>query len=297
VTGMYNRVTQRSITATSLAGLQANLDRVGRLQQQLSSGRLISVPSDSPTGTVSALQIRSEIRANEQYVRNAEDGIGWLSTIDGALTTSLEGVQRVRALTLQGMSTGGNDAQSRAAMATELKAIREGLIQIANTKYLDRPVFGGATGDPVAYVAAGTFTADTTPVMRTVGDNVDLRVDYSGDEVFGTGTNQLFTVMADIAYHLETDPTQLDGDLIRLDTAKATMQTSVADIGARYGRMLTVRQAAEDRIITLKSSQSEVENIDLPKTIMELQMQQVSYQAALAATARAIQPSLLDFLR
>jgi flagellar hook-associated protein 3 FlgL len=294
---MYNRVTQRSITATSLAGLQANLDRVGRLQQQLSSGRLISVPSDSPTGTVSALQIRSEIRANEQYVRNAEDGIGWLSSIDGALTTSLEGVQRVRALTLQGMSTGGNNAQSRAAMATELKAIREGLIQIANTKYLDRPVFGGATGDPVAYVAAGTFTADTTPVMRTVGDNVDLRVDYSGDEVFGTGTNQLFTVMADIAYHLETDPTQLDGDLIRLDTAKATMQTSVADIGARYGRMLTVRQAAEDRIITLKSSQSEVENIDLPKTIMELQMQQVSYQAALAATARAIQPSLLDFLR
>ena len=294
---MYNRVTQRSITATSLAGLQANLDRVGRLQQQLSSGRLISVPSDSPTGTVSALQIRSEIRANEQYVRNAEDGIGWLSSIDGALTTSLEGVQRVRALTLQGMSTGGNDAQSRAAMATELKAIREGLIQIANTKYLDRPVFGGATGDPVAYVAAGTFTADTTPVMRTVGDNVDLRVDYSGDEVFGTGTNQLFTVMADIAYHLETDPTQLDGDLIRLDKAKATMQTSVADIGARYGRMLTVRQAAEDRIITLKSSQSEVENIDLPKTIMELQMQQVSYQAALAATAKAIQPSLLDFLR
>jgi flagellar hook-associated protein 3 FlgL len=294
---MYNRVTQRSITATSLAGLQANLDRVGRLQQQLSSGRLISVPSDSPTGTVSALQIRSEIRANEQYVRNAEDGIGWLSSIDGALTTSLEGVQRVRALTLQGMSTGGNDAQSRAAMATELKAIREGLIQIANTKYLDRPVFGGATGDPVAYVAAGTFTADTTPVMRTVGDNVDLRVDYSGDEVFGTGTDQLFTVMADIAYHLETDPTQLDGDLIRLDKAKATMQTSVADIGARYGRMLTVRQAAEDRIITLKSSQSEVENIDLPKTITELQMQQVSYQAALAATARAIQPSLLDFLR
>jgi flagellar hook-associated protein 3 FlgL len=71
----------------------------------------------------------------------------------------------------------------------------------------------------------------------------------------------------------------------------------VADIGARYGRVLTVRQTAEDRIITLGSALSNVENIDLPKTITELQMQQVSYQAALAATAKAIQPSLLDFLR
>lgn len=37
--------------------------------------------------------------------------------------------------------------------------------------------------------------------------------------------------------------------------------------------------------------------IDLPKTIMEMQLQQASYQAALAAGARVIQPSLIDFLR
>jgi flagellar hook-associated protein 3 FlgL len=294
---MYTRVTQRSIMTNSLAGLQANLDRVGRLQQQLSSGRLISVPSDNPTGTVSALQIRAEIRTNEQYVRNAEDGVGWLGTIDSALTSSLDDLQRVRALTLQGLSTGGNDPQSREAMATELEQIRAGLIQTANSKYLDRPVFGGTTPNATAYSPAGTYTGDTTKVVRTVGDNVDLRVDYSGEEVFGTGTTQLFTVLADLADHLRNDPTQLENDLVRLDAARDRMQTSVADIGARYGRVLTVRQAAEDRIITLNSSLSNVENIDLPKTITELQMQQVAYQAALAATSKAIQPSLLDFLR
>jgi flagellar hook-associated protein 3 FlgL len=37
--------------------------------------------------------------------------------------------------------------------------------------------------------------------------------------------------------------------------------------------------------------------VDLPATIVELQMQEVAYQAALGATARAIQPSLMDFLR
>ena len=39
------------------------------------------------------------------------------------------------------------------------------------------------------------------------------------------------------------------------------------------------------------------ENADLPRTMMELQMQEVAYKASLAATARVLQPSLVDFLR
>ena len=42
---------------------------------------------------------------------------------------------------------------------------------------------------------------------------------------------------------------------------------------------------------------TDVEDIDLPKTITELQLQQTAYQAALAAGARVVQPSLVDFLR
>ena len=38
-------------------------------------------------------------------------------------------------------------------------------------------------------------------------------------------------------------------------------------------------------------------SLDLPRTIVDLQMQEVAYKAALGATARVVQPSLLDFLR
>ena len=40
-----------------------------------------------------------------------------------------------------------------------------------------------------------------------------------------------------------------------------------------------------------------VEDIDLPSVIIDLQLQQTTYQAALSATAKAIQPTLMDFLR
>jgi flagellar hook-associated protein 3 FlgL len=49
--------------------------------------------------------------------------------------------------------------------------------------------------------------------------------------------------------------------------------------------------------LNLKSKLSQTEDIDLPKTIMEMQMQQVGYQAALQATAQVMQPTLLDFLK
>ena len=58
-----------------------------------------------------------------------------------------------------------------------------------------------------------------------------------------------------------------------------------------------MKESAQDRVLTVTSQLSEIEDIDLPKTIMEMQLQQTSYQAALAAGAKVIQPSLIDFLR
>jgi flagellar hook-associated protein 3 FlgL len=49
--------------------------------------------------------------------------------------------------------------------------------------------------------------------------------------------------------------------------------------------------------MSLTSSLTEIEDIDLPRTIVELQMQQVAYEAALGATQKIITPSLADFLR
>ena len=45
------------------------------------------------------------------------------------------------------------------------------------------------------------------------------------------------------------------------------------------------------------TSLNDIESIDLPKTLTDLKLQEVAYQASLAAASRVIQPSLMDFLR
>jgi flagellar hook-associated protein 3 FlgL len=291
------RTTERSLAAATMAGLQGNLNRLGALQRQLSSGKQIARPSDSPTGTVSAMHLRGDIRQLQQHVRNADDGEGWLATADRALSSGIGVVQQVRNLTLQGMSTGSADRGARTALASEIDNLRQTLLGLANTTYLDRPVFGGTTGGAVAFDSNGGYVGDSGTVQRTVSGGAKVRVDAPGPAAFGSGAGQVFTLLSRISDHLRSDPGQLGGDLELLDTAMQGMQGQLADVGGRYNRLTQLGQAAADQLIDLQSALSEVEDVDLPKTIMELQLQQTAYQAALGATARVVQPSLIDFLR
>lgn len=292
------RVTHRTLGQRSLQGLQHNLSTLGRLQEQLSSGRAITRPSDSPTGTSSALQLRSQTRTTEQYARNAQDGLGWLTRVDSALNGTVGTLQRVRDLVVQGSNAGSVSPEAMNALAAEVTALRENLISIANTQYLDRPVFGGTTAGSVAYTAAGAWVGDTNAVFRTVGDNASVRVETTGPEAFGTpGPGDAFAVLADIASNLTTNPSALSGNLASIDGLLDNVINQLADVGARTNRIEYMRQSGEDQVIGLRSSLAEVESIDLPKAIVELQMQQAAYNAALGATARVVQPSLVDFLR
>jgi flagellar hook-associated protein 3 FlgL len=292
------RVTERSIASRSLQGLQRNLSKLSDMQAQLSGGKLLTRPSDSPIGTVSAMQSRGQIRAVEQYSRNADDGMGWLSTLDSTLNDTSTQLNKIRDLVLQGSSAGTSTSPgAREALGAEVDELRSSILNLANTRYLDRPVFGGTTTGSVAYAADGTYAGDTGSVTRTVGDNTKVRVDASGDATFGTGTDQLFSILSAISDNIRNNPGALGANLDSLDAASDRVRTQLTEVGARTNRIESAKDAAASKTLDLKNQLSDVEDIDLPKAITDLTLQQTAYQAALGATAKVVQPSLLDFLR
>ena len=96
---------------------------------------------------------------------------------------------------------------------------------------------------------------------------------------------------------MTADPAALAGNLADLDVALDSMLNAIADIGARAKRIERAEQINSEQSLVLQSRLAETEGIDLPMTIMQLQMRQIGYEAALSATARSIQPTLVDFLR
>ena len=294
------RITQRAVTLTSLDGLNKNLAALGKLQQQLTSGKLLSAPSDSPVSTNRSMQTRADQDAAAQYARNVADAKSWMDRTDSTLQQMLDVTRRVRNLAVQGSNDGAMSATSREALATETVQLRESLIGMANTTVAGRPLFGGISTGQVAYGADGGFGGVVGPdVTRRVSSTETVRIDISGPEAFGgaTGGADLFEVVDRIATDLVNDPAALGGHMDALDGLMNTMMSAIADVGARANRIEREEQRIADQSLSLETRLASIEDIDLPYTIMKLQMQQTSYESALAATAKAITPTLMDYLR
>ena len=110
------------------------------------------------------------------------------------------------------------------------------------------------------------------------------------------GAASVFQLIDDIAADLRAgnDVTNRLGEIdIRMDA----MLSTLADVGIRYKQVTDAQTTLELTVQDFTSSISGIEDIDLAETIMELQMQEVAYQGALGATARVLQPTLMDFLR
>src|SRR5262249_43679017 len=146
----------------------------------------------------------------------------------------------------------------------------------------------------IAYDQAGNYVGKSGAVTRTVAPGVQMQVNVNGDEVFGTAGNDLFTALGQISNDLRTNPSQLGTDVGNLDARMSGIQNSQATIGARQARLDTMKDRNDTDGITLKQGLSDVEDADLAQTTLKLQIQQVAYQAALQATAKVIQPSLVD---
>jgi flagellar hook-associated protein 3 FlgL len=128
-----------------------------------------------------------------------------------------------------------------------------------------------------------------------------VRVDTDGSQAFGwtdsNGTQStVFALMDTIATGLRTG-SDVTGTLADIDTAMQGMLTAAASNGSRQKVLENTLSDVSSQQLTVKGQLSGVEDIDMASVVMDLQMQQVTYQGALSAGARVLQPSLMDFLK
>lgn len=288
-----SRVTHRSMSDVSLRGLQGALTRTQRLQNELSSGKRVSTPGDDPSAAGTSMKLRSQRRANEQYLRNIDDASGRLNVTDDALTQVSDRIRRARDL-VASAGNGTINPQGLAAIGAEITAIRGEVVDLYNTRWLDRPVFGGTVPGSVAIDSTGTYIGDGVPIQARISRDAVIRVDTSGA---AAGANTLPDLLTQAAADVTANPSGLGADLTALDTELGKVLQTLGDVGARAARIDNAKTNIDAERLTFTARISENEDVDLPATIMQLQSQQVAYQTALGAAAKVLQVSLMDFLR
>ncbi|MFU8947287.1 flagellar hook-associated protein FlgL [Mycetocola zhadangensis] len=290
-------MTNQTMMRSALTNLQSNMSQMAKLQEQASSQKLINRPSDDPTAAASAMAIRSEQRATEQYGRNISDGNAWLTTVDSALSNSSALLIKIRDLTVKGANDGALSAPAKEAIALELESLQSELLSEANTSYLGRSVFAGNSDAGAAFTATFDFTGQPgATVERRVSSGTTVRVDADGAAAFGVGDDSVFALVKNIVSDLRNG-TNIGSHLTAIDAHHEAVLGQHATIGARHAEILRAGEVNVEKSVSLESERSNVEDIDLAKIVLDLQVQQVSYQTALAVTARVLQPTLMDFLR
>lgn len=81
------RVTNSMISRNSMTNMNGNKVSVDKLNNQMTSQKKISRPSEDPVIAIRALRLRSNLNElNQYYERNIPDAKSWIEVTEGALT-------------------------------------------------------------------------------------------------------------------------------------------------------------------------------------------------------------------
>ncbi len=161
------RITNNMMVANSIWNLNQNLERLSKAQEKGSSQSKIQLPSDDPVIATRAIKYRNYVAKIEQYQKNVEDAGSWQSVTDSALKDLGDVIKQLRDLTSQASAETKSESDL-AAIREEVIQLKEQAIDIMNTSYAGRYVFGGFVTDKAPYEVTST----------TLGDKVMFKEGY-----------------------------------------------------------------------------------------------------------------------
>jgi flagellar hook-associated protein 3 FlgL len=313
---MGMRITNSILYRTALSDVSLQRRRLARTQEQASSGLRINRLADDPLGVRAATLLKAGIEATDQFGRNVERARVRVRASEAALAETNEVLIRVRELALQARNE-TNDAKALAALAEEVEHLHGQLLSAANSRAGGGYLFAGYAGDQPPFAGGPFPTGPGSPLVSFAGDpravrveideGVQLEVTLDGRRVFlgdgdgdgnpDPGREDLFDTLGDLRDAMLTlDRAAIGSSLDRLDRAQGQIGLERAAVGAAESELERFDQRLALRSFELTKQLSEVQDADSAKVFSDLVSQENALAASLSATARIIQPTLLDFL-
>jgi flagellin len=248
--------------------------------EKLSSGYRINRAADDAAGLAISEGLRAEIKGTVQAQRNAQDGVSFVQTAEGALTEVHSMLQRMRELAVQA-ANGTSDGTAEQAEVTALVA------EI------------GAVGTRTTFAGQSVF-ADfgTTAFNLQVGAGAADQIQISDDlRITTSGANGILSVNIS-TLNLGTDA-GAQAALTTLDTAIADVSTARSSLGSVQNRLEHTISNLGVAVENLTASESRVRDVDMASEMVSFTRSQILSQAgtAMLAQANQVPQGILSLLR
>lgn len=301
------RVTQGMISQNSLRNISKSYEKLSKINEQAQTGKRFTKTSDDPVAAVKSLQYSTALFRNEQYKNNLNEAQNWIDTSETSVTEIIDIMSNIRDKVLDA-ANGTKQPEDLAAIGVEIGQMKNQIIDAMNTQMLGKFVFNGTNTNvkPVVENADGTYTfnfenyTDANAVQANISDGITLNVNSNPISAFGGQANgqNVIEMLTDLENSLKNGTfANSDDALGSIDQFKEVMSAERSDLGARLNRVDLVGSRLTSQFQVLKNAKSDNEDVESEKAILDLLQQETVNRAALATTAKVIQPSLVDFLR
>jgi len=290
------RVTQSMLSNNFLKNLSNSYDKMGKIQEQVSTQKKITRPSDDPVVAMKGIGYRTDLQEVSQFKRNFSEAHNWVDNTDDALNQASQIMQRISEITNQA-SNGTLTDTERSSIAKEVTQLRDQLADIANTKVGEKYIFNGTdtSTKPVDLTKTPPVSINTNPVKIELSKGVYIQVNSDATNVF---SSDLFDKLDKLATDLESNnPTNIDQYIDVVNNFNTQIVNERATVGARSNRIDLMEDRIGQQQVSVTKMMSDNEDVDMEQAITDLMTQESVQRAALGVGAKIIQPTLLDFLR
>lgn len=323
------RITNASMMRSHLYDTQRNLTNMSKINQQISTGKVINTVSDDPHKAIRIMNMNNEIKYTEKYNYNIDETVGWMNTTD----SSLEAVGDVLSEIKETIIKAGNGTYSQNDIKSLNADINEKIKQIAdtlNSTYGGKYLFGGTNVNdaPIKVVENddgtvklefnknknGQILPNTDDLKADISSGINLDYNVSVGEIFNIKDengkninlldeiNNLSTLMNDIANGDEQTSAKAKETLLndtkgKIDTLFDHVVNERTTLGVRVSTAEKIKEANEENIVNMKEVLSLDQDTDVVEKFVELQSAELVYQASIQVGAKLIQPTILDYIR
>lgn len=299
---LFDRATERMSTIQN---------QLATTQAQLAESKQILSPSDSPDQAAAIQRLKGQIALQDSHAGTLNIATRRYSAEETALSSANDALIRFKELSIQA----ANDTlgpSDREAVATEMRALKEQLLSLGNTRddsgnyifsgtRVNTPAFAQAASGAVRYQGDQTQTRIPAGVERTVAFT------RSGSDVFsrvtrGSGSSadsvSFFDALDDaIAAVATSDTKNIQRGIGEVEQMHSNLTLSLAQCGSDRSIVESQLDVISETKLRLKTALSDIEDLDYTEAVTRMNKEQLALQSAMASFAKISGLSLFDYIR
>jgi len=291
-------ITSDILNAISQAELQQQ-----KAVQEVATGKRVNVPSDDPAAAAEMVQNLALSSQTDQYLQNTSSVEGLLQTADSALSSVVTSLNQAIGLGVQG-STGTLSSSNRQAIVEQLQGVFAQVVQLANSSYEGSYIFGGTATTAPPYAPDPTQTDGVTYNGNTGVNSVDIangrsiQINVPGSQIFQAAGGDVMGSLQQLITALQSGNTTASGTATtQLRTAMDSLSQQRVFYGNAINQLTSNQSFLQQEKVNLQTQQNDLVGIDPAQAATDLSQAEMAYNSGLAAAAKVLPPSLMDYLK